>query len=224
MLDIGWSELILVGVVALIVIGPKDLPDMFRELGRFTAKMRSMAREFSRAMEQAANESGIKDVAKDFKSVTSQQSLGLTAMKDAAAKFEKWDPLKNAATPTKAPSTPTDAAPVSPVIKPPVGPETQALLDKQAARQAIVADSTERLRALNGAGNAAPLAPSSASVGAPSAVAAPNAPAKPKPRTRAAKPASPATPAASATSATVTAAKPATKPPAKRKLKKADEA
>jgi len=219
MLDIGWSELILVGVVALIVIGPKDLPDMFRELGRFTAKMRSMAREFSRAMEQAANESGIKDVAKDLKSVTSQQSLGLTAMKDAAAKFEKWDPLKNAATPTKAPSKPTDPAPVSPVIKPPVGPETQALLDKQAARQAIVADSTERLRALNGAGNAAPLAPSSAS-----AVAAPNAPAKPKPRTRAAKPAGPATPAASATSATITAAKPAPKPIAKRKLKKADEA
>ena len=54
MLDIGWSELLVIGVVALIVVGPKDLPVMFRTLGRFTAKARSMAREFQRAMDDAA--------------------------------------------------------------------------------------------------------------------------------------------------------------------------
>lgn len=95
MFDIGWTELMLIGVVALIVIGPKDLPEMFRTLGRFTAKLRSMSREFSRAMEQAANESGVKDVAKDLRNVASPSSLGLNAVKDAAAKFEKWDPLKS---------------------------------------------------------------------------------------------------------------------------------
>lgn len=57
MFDIGASELLVVGVVALIVIGPKDLPDMFRQVGRFTAKIRAMGREFSRAMEEAAKES-----------------------------------------------------------------------------------------------------------------------------------------------------------------------
>ena len=62
-MDFSWSEMLLVGIVALIVIGPKDLPGMFRELGRFTAKIRSMGREFSRAMEQAAKESGVKDAA-----------------------------------------------------------------------------------------------------------------------------------------------------------------
>ena len=66
-MDLSWAELMVVGIVALIVIGPKDLPGMFRELGRFTAKLRAMGREFSRAMEQADKESGIKEVAEDLK-------------------------------------------------------------------------------------------------------------------------------------------------------------
>ncbi|MFN3576591.1 MAG: Sec-independent protein translocase protein TatB, partial [Tabrizicola sp.] len=97
-MDLSWSELLVVGIVALIFIGPKDLPGMFRELGRFTAKVRSMGREFSRAMEQAARETGVKDVADDLKQVTSPKAMGLDAVKSAADKFEKWDPLKNAAT------------------------------------------------------------------------------------------------------------------------------
>ena len=44
MFDIGWMELMVIGVVALIVVGPKDLPDMFRQIGRFTAKLRQMSR------------------------------------------------------------------------------------------------------------------------------------------------------------------------------------
>jgi sec-independent protein translocase protein TatB len=101
-MDIGWTELVLIGVAALIFIGPKDLPEMFRTLGRFTAKLRSMSREFSRAMEQAANESGVKDVAKDIRNVTSPGNLGLNAVKESVAKFEKWDPLKT----SKPPVTP----------------------------------------------------------------------------------------------------------------------
>ncbi|RRH75104.1 Sec-independent protein translocase protein TatB [Falsigemmobacter faecalis] len=98
MLDIGWSELLVIGVVALVVVGPKDLPVMFKQLGRFTARARQMAREFSRAMESAADETGVKDVAKDLKEATS----GMDRLKDAADKFEKWDPRKAMTNPGKA--------------------------------------------------------------------------------------------------------------------------
>ncbi|MEE2943923.1 MAG: Sec-independent protein translocase protein TatB [Pseudomonadota bacterium] len=70
MFDLGWSELLIIGVVALIVIGPKDLPVMFQQVGRFVGRMRGMAREFSYAMNQAADEAGVKDATKGFKSAT----------------------------------------------------------------------------------------------------------------------------------------------------------
>ena len=95
MFDVGWSELLLIGIVALIVIGPEDLPRMFRALGRITAKARGMAREFTMAMDDAARSSGIEDATKslrDVKALTSKKALGLDALDRAADKFEKWDP------------------------------------------------------------------------------------------------------------------------------------
>lgn len=130
MFDIGWTELLVIGVVALIVIGPKDLPEMFRTLGRFTAKAKGMAREFSRAMESAADEAGVKDVAADLRKATSAKSMGLDAVKDAASKFEAWDPMKT----SKAAGPKPD--PSAPKPEPVKGPETQAFTEAQAAKRA----------------------------------------------------------------------------------------
>ncbi len=221
--DIGWAELVLIGIVALIVIGPEDLPDMFRQLGRFTAKLRQMSREFSRAMEQAAKDSGVKDVADDLKGMTSAKSMGLNKVKEAADRFEKWDPIKNAAKPSNAASVGN-----KPLVPPPMpaavptvttetavttetlatepkilGPETQALMDKQAAKKAILAETAEKLKAVDTgiAASKAEVKPAvKPRVRKPVAVAEPVAETKPAPKPRA----------------------PRTTPP--RKTKKADEA
>ncbi|MBU2889325.1 Sec-independent protein translocase protein TatB [Celeribacter halophilus] len=94
MFDIGMSELLIIGIVALIVVGPKDLPGMFRTLGRFTARAKSMAREFSRAMEAAADESGMKEASEALKGAANPKKFGLDKLNDAAETFEKWDPMK----------------------------------------------------------------------------------------------------------------------------------
>ena len=64
--DIGMMELLVIGVVALIVVGPKDLPKMFRRLGQITGRVRGMAREFSQAMNDAADEAGMSDLKRDL--------------------------------------------------------------------------------------------------------------------------------------------------------------
>ena len=156
--DIGWAELLLIGIVALIVIGPEDLPQMFRQLGRFTAKMRAMSRDFSRAMDQAAKESGVKDVSDSLKGATSATSMGMNKVKAAADRFEKWDPLKATTTPSAMPGpivpppmpatperTSNPAAPIDATIH---GPETQALLKKHAAKKAVLAETAEKLKAI----------------------------------------------------------------------------
>ncbi|MEO0359258.1 MAG: Sec-independent protein translocase protein TatB [Pseudomonadota bacterium] len=61
MFGMGWAEMMIVGVVALIVVGPKELPIMFRKLGIFVGKARHMARDFSRAMNDAADSTGMKE-------------------------------------------------------------------------------------------------------------------------------------------------------------------
>lgn len=113
-MDIGWSELLLIGIVALIVVGPEDLPRMFRALGRITARARAMGRELSRAMEDAARTSGLDEAGKslrDVKSMTSKKALGLDALDRAATSFEKWDPKRP--TPRKTGATPDPAAPAA---------------------------------------------------------------------------------------------------------------
>ncbi len=62
MLDIGWSEMLVILVVALVVIGPKDLPKVARQVGRWTGKARAMAREFQRSFDDMAREAELEEI------------------------------------------------------------------------------------------------------------------------------------------------------------------
>ncbi len=84
MFGMGWSELLVVGVVALIVVGPKDLPVLFRQIGQFVGKAKGMAREFTSAMNDAADESGMRDISKTLKSATNPLGTAMDGVKDAA--------------------------------------------------------------------------------------------------------------------------------------------
>jgi sec-independent protein translocase protein TatB len=69
MFDIGWSELVVIAVVALIAIGPKELPGVLRMVGQWIAKARKMAGEFQGQFQEAMREAEMADLKKSFDEV-----------------------------------------------------------------------------------------------------------------------------------------------------------
>ncbi|KQU75812.1 preprotein translocase subunit TatA [Aminobacter sp. DSM 101952] len=66
MFEIGWTEMLVIAVVMIVVVGPKDLPKMLRTIGRMTAKARSMAGDFQRQFNEALKEAELDDVKKSL--------------------------------------------------------------------------------------------------------------------------------------------------------------
>ena len=69
MLDIGWSELLVIAVVMIVVVGPKDLPKMLRAFGKATAKLRATASEFRTHFDEALREAELDEVKKTIDGV-----------------------------------------------------------------------------------------------------------------------------------------------------------
>ena len=88
MFGLGWAEIMVAAVVGLIVIGPKELPVVFRKIGQFVGKAKGMARDFSRAMNDAADESGMKDA---MDSMNSLQD-GVRSVTDPTTKWKDFVP------------------------------------------------------------------------------------------------------------------------------------
>ncbi|MCC2609817.1 Sec-independent protein translocase protein TatB [Neorhizobium petrolearium] len=81
MLDIGWTELLVIAIVLIVVVGPKDLPPMLRAFGKMTANLRKMAGEFRTQFDEALRESELDDVRK---TISDAQRLNPTnALRDA---------------------------------------------------------------------------------------------------------------------------------------------
>ncbi len=72
MFEIGWGELLIIGVVALIAIGPKELPGVLRTLGQWMSKLRRMASEFQSQFHEAMREAEMADLKKQVDDMTSQ--------------------------------------------------------------------------------------------------------------------------------------------------------
>ena len=96
MFDLGWTELLVIGVVALIVVGPKDLPILFRRVGQFVGKAKGMAREFSSAMNDAADDTGMREMSsslnKSLKAATNPLGSAMDGVKSAASSLTDIDP------------------------------------------------------------------------------------------------------------------------------------
>ena len=65
MFDMGWDEMLLIGVVSLVVIGPKDLPKVLRQAGIWARRARDMAGEFHRGIDQMVKEAELAELKKD---------------------------------------------------------------------------------------------------------------------------------------------------------------
>lgn len=72
MFDIGWSELLVIAVVAIVVVGPKDLPKLMRGFGHYAGRLRRAAADFQRQFEEAMRESEVEEMRKAIESVKTE--------------------------------------------------------------------------------------------------------------------------------------------------------
>lgn len=73
--DIGAGELLLIGIIALVVVGPKDLPLLMRRLGQFTARLRGMAAEFRASFDEMGRQSELDELRREVEALRSGKVL-----------------------------------------------------------------------------------------------------------------------------------------------------
>jgi sec-independent protein translocase protein TatB len=130
MFDIGWSEFVVIGVVALIVIGPKELPAVLRAIGQWTTKIRRMAGEFQSQFQEAMREAEMADLKKSVDEL-SDAAKGITADPFDFSESTKWEPKTDtAATASEtasAEAAPAAATETAPATEAPAAPEPAAV-------------------------------------------------------------------------------------------------
>jgi sec-independent protein translocase protein TatB len=154
MFDIGWSELVVIAVVALIAIGPKELPGVLRMVGQWMGKARKMAAEFQGQFQEAMREAEMADLKKSFDEVK-EAATGFTSgnamtslEKDVgnALRIEDIDKPAASATDMPAidpPAPPNIDAPVTPTTPEAPKPETFAEAESHAAAMEPLAITRE---------------------------------------------------------------------------------
>ena len=88
MFDIGWTELLIIAVVAILVVGPKDLPRLLRSLGKYASKLKQTANEFKSQIDDAMRDSELADIRSEVDSLKDMNPVNKIK--------ESIDPLKDA--------------------------------------------------------------------------------------------------------------------------------
>jgi len=110
MFDIAWGEFVVIAVVALIVIGPKELPGVLRAIGQWTTKIRRMASEFQGQFQEALREAEMADLKKEVDNLNdtfTDTAKGFTSQFDDPLNLKestKWEPKPDASQPDAAKS------------------------------------------------------------------------------------------------------------------------
>ncbi|HVV40759.1 MAG TPA: Sec-independent protein translocase protein TatB [Nitrobacter sp.] len=137
MFDIGWSELVVIAVVALIAIGPKELPGVLRMVGQWVGKARKMAGEFQSQFNEAMREADMADLKKSFDEVREAAS-GLSGGKliskfgDVLGEPPRFEDIGKPAADTPA-ATASDVTATEPTVPVPPTPETFVEAEAHAA-------------------------------------------------------------------------------------------
>jgi sec-independent protein translocase protein TatB len=134
MFDIGWSEFVVIGVVALIVIGPKELPAVLRTIGQWTTKIRRMAGEFQSQFQEAMREAEMADLKKSVDEL-SDATKGITTDPFDFSESTKWQPKTDASEAAPAEGTSAEAAPAT------AATESAGAAEAPAATDAPVTDA-----------------------------------------------------------------------------------
>ncbi len=111
--SLGFNEIIILGVLALIVVGPKDLPLLFRKLGRWTAKLRGMAQEFRTGFDELARQAELDELKREVEALrktTNLRELG-TELSKPLPTLEDYAGIKSPPKPAPKLETPEGEAP-----------------------------------------------------------------------------------------------------------------
>jgi sec-independent protein translocase protein TatB len=119
MFDIGWSELVVIGVVALIAIGPKELPGVLRMIGQWAGKARRMASDFQGQFNEAMREAEMADIKKSFDDISAASrdlhpTKLLASLEEHAREREEEERTAQTTSDTLAAETPSTEAAVTP--------------------------------------------------------------------------------------------------------------
>ena len=187
---IGGSEWFVIGLVALLVVGPERLPGLLRQLGKWVTKARGMANEFRSSFEDMARQSELDELRKEVEALRTGQPVRLGADADAAFKDIKAEFDKPLFTPSAAAETPLAEPVMTPAASewPDGEPVMLPVADSSSTTAAaVVAPAKSKAKALAKprAAKATPVEPASAKTRKPAAsksAASKSAPRKAAPR------------------------------------------